>query len=63
MYWLKHTVGAVVGRKSKLLAFFSFDVLDEGVKTKIEEKRTETVTLENAAANREGWSMKLICDD
>ena len=56
-------VAAVVRRKSKLLVFFSFDVLDGGVKAKIEEKRAETVTFENAAANREGGSMKLTCDN
>ena len=61
MYWLKHTVVAVVRRKPKLLVFFSFDILNEGVKAKIKEKRAETVTLENAATHRKGRSMKLTC--
>ena len=53
----------VVGKKAKVLIFFSFYKLNECVKTKMEKKRAEVVTLKDTVANRDSGGLKFICDD
>ena len=49
-------------RKTKLTILFGFDMLDEGVKTHIEEKRIEAVTLEHATVNWYEGSVEFWCN-
>ena len=49
-------------RKTKLTILFCFDMLDEGAKTHIEEKRIKAVALEHATVNWYEGSVEFGCN-